>query len=70
MPGVFIDIRVKGVEDVVRKLAGLESVIVEAAKTGLYEKGFEMEGAMKEECPHKSGHLRRNIKCEEPEVEA
>jgi hypothetical protein len=70
MPGMFIEIRVEGIDKVLKDLADLESAIVEAVKTGLYEKELEMETEMKGECPHKSGHLRRNIRAEEPVVES
>lgn len=70
MPGMFIQIKVEGMDKLLGDLASLESAIVEAVKTGLYEKELEMETEMKGESPHKSGHMRRMIKAEEPVVES
>jgi hypothetical protein len=70
MGGVFTEMKVEGLDKVLDKLGPrLENAIVEAVKTGLYEKGLEMEGEMKGECPHKTGTMRREIKAEKPEVE-
>lgn len=71
MPGVFIEMRVEGLDKVLERLGPrFENAIVEAVKTGLYEKELEMETEMKGESPHKSGHMRRNIRAEEPVVES
>jgi len=71
MPGIFVQIGVEGIDKVLDQLGPkLENAIVKGAIEGLRDTGLEMETEMKGECPHKSGHLRRNIKAEEPEVEA
>lgn len=70
MPGVLISMTVEGLDKVLDKLGPrLENAIVGAVKTGLYEKGLEMEGEMKGESPVKSGTMRREIQAQEPEVE-
>jgi hypothetical protein len=70
MPGVFVEMKIEGLDKVLEKLgARLENAIVGAVKTGLYEKGLEMETEMKGECPHKTGTMRREIQAQEPEVE-
>lgn len=65
--GVSIEVKVEGLDRALSQLGDLRDAAVRGVSRGLHEWALDTEGDCKGECPHKTGHLRRNIRAIPPE---